>query len=117
MVETSIPNSTQTYTPTNSTNFFGAMLLNDSSFKMRGVGSCKPRPSVGASSSLFTIDSILAPRPSVSGQQIRHQSSPVLHHPIHLGHIAAATGFGAHSDFLGKGVFRKVVSIGFLYIV
>lgn len=103
MVETSLPTSTQSYTSTNTNqNFFGAMLLNESGFKMRGIGTCKPRPTATTSSSLFTIDSILAPRPSVSSPQIRHQSSPVLHHPIHLGHIAAATGFGTHSDFLGK---------------
>ena len=70
--------------------------------------------SPASSSSLFTIDSILAPRPShqtpaVSPQQhviAPHQRLPpaVLHHPLHLGHLAAAaaSGFGATSaDFLG----------------
>lgn len=63
----------------------------------------QPRGSPTTSSnsgSLFTIDSILAPRPKpVSPQR------PVMHHStLHLGHIAAAaTGFGATSaDFLGK---------------
>ncbi|PSN52059.1 hypothetical protein C0J52_03886 [Blattella germanica] len=72
--------------------------------------------SPASSSSLFTIDSILAPRPShqsppaVSPPQQHvlspHQRLPpaVLHHPLHLGHLAAAaaSGFGATSaDFLG----------------
>ncbi|KAF5273974.1 hypothetical protein FQA39_LY01090 [Lamprigera yunnana] len=45
-----------------------------------------------SSSSLFTIDSILAPRPNPSSPQ-----RPILHHPLHFGHIAAAAsaGFGA----------------------
>lgn len=55
----------------------------------------------GSSTSLFTIDSILAPRPKPSSPQ-----RPMMQHPnIHLGHIAAAAsaGFGASSaDFLGK---------------
>lgn len=52
--------------------------------------------------SLFTIDSILAPRPKQSSSSPQR---PMLQHPnIHLGHIAAAAsaGFGATSaDFLG----------------
>lgn len=69
--------------------------------------------SPASSTSLFTIDSILAPRPShpSATQQAHvlqsHQRLPpaVLHHPLHLGHLAAAaaSGFGATSaDFLGK---------------
>lgn len=69
--------------------------------------------SPASSTSLFTIDSILAPRPSPqSTPQHTHVLSPqhrlppaVLHHPLHLGHLAAAaaSGFGATSaDFLGK---------------
>ncbi|KAB0794991.1 hypothetical protein PPYR_11830 [Photinus pyralis] len=44
------------------------------------------------SSSLFTIDSILAPRPNPASPQ-----RPILHHPLHFGHIAAAASasFGA----------------------
>lgn len=97
------------------------MLLSESSFKsdfnkMRVNNQCKTSRASSSSStgsSLFTIDSILAPRPSVSNSvspQInnnRQQNSAVptavMHHPIHLGHIAAAAStFGTHSDFLGK---------------
>lgn len=56
-------------------------------------------PSTSAGS-LFTIDSILAPRPKMSSPQ-----RPLLHHPtLHLGHIAAAaSGFSpASADFLGE---------------
>jgi hypothetical protein len=72
-----------------------------------------PTPSSPASStSLFTIDSILAPRPphqpaAQQGHVVSpHQRLPpaVLHHPLHLGHLAAAaaSGFGTSADFLGK---------------
>lgn len=75
--------------------------------------------------SLFTIDSILAPKPvmmrngdspssspptSANASPIRPTRLPgaMLHHPgIHLGHLAAAaaSGFGNTSDFLGKKNF------------
>lgn len=68
----------------------------------------KPRENTTPSSSgtsLFTIDSILAPRPKHQGS-IGSPQRPILQHPnIHLGHIAAAAsaGFGAGSaDFLGE---------------
>lgn len=76
-----------------------------------------------AASSLFTIDSILAPKPnhltnrssespgssppgSANTSPIRpRMPAAMLHHPsLHLGHLAAAaaSGFGNTSDFLGK---------------
>jgi len=63
--------------------------------------------SPASTTSLFTIDSILAPRPSHQPPLQQHLLSPpaVLHHPLHIGHLAAAaaSGFGATSaDFLGK---------------
>lgn len=75
---------------------------------------CKPRgsPTTASTSSgsLFTIDSILAPRPKPTSPQ-----RPVLHHPsLHLSHIAAAaSGFGATSaDFLGKfNLLRYAIKI------
>lgn len=112
---TTLPNSPPSI-PTfqNSSNFFGAMLLSEPGFKgdfgRRAPGGCKTARASSSStgSSLFTIDSILAPRPSVSGGQAGRQQNSgvptaVMHHPIHLGHIAAAAStFGTHSDFLGK---------------
>ncbi|RZB39991.1 homeobox protein goosecoid, partial [Asbolus verrucosus] len=78
--------------------FLGNMFLGEGFkpvFKTRG-----PTTTASSSgSSLFTIDSILAPRPKPASPQ-----RPVLQHPsLHLGHIAAAAGgFGASSaDFLG----------------
>lgn len=77
----------------------------------------------GTPNSLFTIDSILAPKSSSSGSNPSSPQSPsnnthsptpfrpttrvpgLLHHPgLHLGHLAAAAaqGFGATSDFLGE---------------
>jgi hypothetical protein len=72
--------------------------------------------SPASSTSLFTIDSILAPRPSHQSTAPHHVLSPhqrlppaMLHHPLHLGHLAAAaaSGFSATSaDFLGKQSFQ-----------
>lgn len=72
----------------------------------------------GPPNSLFTIDSILAPKstsnpsspqsPSATSTNsptpIRPSRVPALLHPgLHLGHLAAAaSGFGATSDFLGE---------------
>lgn len=71
----------------------------------------------GTPNSLFTIDSILAPKstsnPSSPPSPSTHSPTPIrptrvpglLHHPgLHLGHLAAAaaSGFGATSDFLGE---------------
>lgn len=60
------------------------------------------------SGSLFTIDSILAPRPKPTSSS---QSPPLFQHPsIHLGHLAAAasSGFGtAPAEFLGKASIIK----------
>lgn len=82
-----------------------------------------------APTSLFTIDSILAPKPSAvspsfkiiksespvsisppATSPVRPQRVPaILHHPglHHLGHLAAAaaTSFGSTTDFLGKEIF------------
>lgn len=88
MVETSVPQ-------TSNQNFFGAMLLQEQD--LSDLKRNKPRAASSTATSLFTIDSILAPRPSAS--QIR---SPVVHHPLHLSHLAAASGFGTHSEFLGE---------------
>jgi homeobox protein goosecoid len=79
-----------------------------------------------SSSSLFTIESILAPKngsnrksespspspsESTTSSPIRPQRVPaMLHHSgLHLGHLAAAaaSGFGATSDFLGKRLMTK----------
>lgn len=64
-----------------------------------------------SSSSLFTIDSILAPRPGPISPQ-----RPVLHHPLHIGHIAAAASasFGASctsAEFLGELLFNRKYSL------
>lgn len=73
--------------------------------------SSEPARSSGLSSSLFTIDSILAPRPNSSASQHSLASAPhrvanpaLLRHPLHFGHLAAAaSGFGGtSSDFLGQ---------------
>lgn len=83
-----------------------------------------------APTSLFTIDSILAPT-STKANQAQHSINnnrssespgssppasantspirprlPMLHHPgLHLGHLAAAaSGFGSTSEFLGKSL-------------
>lgn len=86
-------------------------------------------------SSLFTIDSILAPKPNNLSNNITRQKSespcnnsmsptqqsPVrptrvpamLHHPgLHLGHLAAAaaSSFGTTSDFLGEFYFCYILS-------
>lgn len=82
--------------------FLGNMFLGEGFkpvYKNRSIApGTTPSTSAG---SLFTIDSILAPRPKPSSPQ-----RPLLHHPtLHLGHIAAAAsaGFGpASADFLGK---------------
>lgn len=74
-----------------------------------------PPPRSSAVSSLFTIDSILAPRPnaSTSTSQSLASASPhrlptpaILRHPLHFGHLAAvASGFSpSSSDFLGKKI-------------
>lgn len=60
------------------------------------------------SGSLFTIDSILAPRPKPTSQ-----NPPLFQHPsLHLGHLAAAasSGFGtAPAEFLGKTTISNVM--------
>lgn len=69
------------------------------------------------STSLFTIDSILAPRPrhsspdtsqtmSVAGLTHRVPAPTLLRHPLHFGHLAAvASGFApSSSDFLGESL-------------
>ncbi|XP_055681711.1 homeobox protein goosecoid [Lutzomyia longipalpis] len=73
------------------------------------------RVSGSANTSLFTIDSILAPKPqhspsssppatSIGNSPLRPTRVPAMLHPsgLHLGHLAAAaaSGFGATSDFL-----------------
>lgn len=79
--------------------FLGNMFLGEGFkpvYKNRASGSTAST----SAGSLFTIDSILAPRPKASSPQ-----RPVLPHPtLHLGHIAAAaSGFSsASADFLGK---------------
>lgn len=85
--------------------FLGNVFLGEG-FKPVYNGNKQRVPSVATttnSGSLFTIDSILAPRPKPTSSS---QNSPVFQHPsIHLGHLAAAasSGFGAaHADFLGK---------------
>lgn len=84
--------------------------------------SCSPVTAFsGTPNSLFTIDSILAPKstsnpsspqsPSATSTNsptpIRPSRVPALLHPgLHLGHLAAAaSGFGATTDFLGE-LFR-----------
>ncbi|XP_074031266.1 goosecoid homeobox [Leptinotarsa decemlineata] len=58
-----------------------------------------PSTSSSSSSSLFTIDSILAPRPK---QMTSLQRPLVMQQPsVHFGHLTAASGFGtAPADFL-----------------
>lgn len=81
----------------------------------------------GTPNSLFTIDSILAGPKSISNPNsppspTTHSPTPIrparvpglLHHPgLHLGHLAAAaaSGFGATSDFLGEFVRRRIMEI------
>lgn len=105
MVETASQPSPRSSAPMLGHQFLGNVFLGEG-FKPV----YKPRESMTTASSsgtsLFTIDSILAPRPkSQSGVGATHQR-PILQHPnIHLGHIAAAAsaGFGAGSaDFLGE---------------
>lgn len=82
-------------------------------FKPVYTGNKHRVPSVTTSTnsgSLFTIDSILAPRPKPTSSS---QNPPVFQHPsIHLGHLAAAaasSGFGAApADFLGKLICSKI---------
>lgn len=68
------------------------------------------------SGSLFTIDSILAPRPKQTSSS--SQSPTLFQHPsIHLGHLAAAasSGFGtAPADFLGKSNISQKMWLIFL---
>lgn len=80
----------------------------------------------GTPNSLFTIDSILAGPKSISNPNsppspTTHSPTPIrparvpglLHHPgLHLGHLAAAaaSGFGATSDFLGE-FGRRIMEI------
>lgn len=88
----------------------------------RSEAELQPRSTTSATTptSLFTIDSILAPKPnqarrsespvspsgSATTSPVRPQRVPaMLHHPgLHLGHLAAAaaSGFAAPSDFLGR---------------
>lgn len=106
MVETTAQTTSKSPTAFVPHQFFGNMFLGEG-FKPvcrpRGTlqGSATPTIS-GSSASLFTIDSILAPRPKVTTSPQR----PMLHNPnIHLGHIAAAAGAGfgpGSADFLGK---------------
>lgn len=109
MVETSSqpnPKGNNNNTPNvlNPQHFLGNMFLGEGFkpvYKPRG----SPTTASTSSGSLFTIDSILAPRPKPLSPQ-----RPVIHHPsLHLGHIAAAaSGFGATSaDFLGKSILKR----------
>lgn len=82
----------------------------------------------GTPNSLFTIDSILAPKStsnpsSPQSPSSTHSPTPIrptrvpglLHHPgLHLGHLAAAaaSGFGATSDFLGEWRQRRLICRG-----
>ncbi|KAJ3626047.1 hypothetical protein MTP99_016573 [Tenebrio molitor] len=98
MVETSPQPSQRPPPALGPQHFLGNVFLGEGFkpvFKTR-VGATTTNAATG--SSLFTIDSILAPRPKPASPQ-----RPVLQHPsLHLGHIAAAAGgFGASSaDFL-----------------
>lgn len=90
-----------------SQNFLGNMFLGEGFkpvYKTRTTPGSIPSTSAG---SLFTIDSILAPRPKPSSPH-----RPVLHHPtLHLGHIAAAASAGfnpASADFLGEFSYNQV---------
>lgn len=86
--------------------FLGNMFFAGEGFKpvQKGQRTTPVTATVSSSSgsSLFTIDSILAPRPNSTSPQ-----RPVLHHPLHLSHIAAAASasFGAtcsSAEFLGE---------------
>lgn len=94
--------------------FLGNVFLGEG-FKPMYNGNKHRVPSVATttnSGSLFTIDSILAPRPKPASSS---QNPPVFQHPsIHLGHLAAAasSGFGAApADFLGKTLFVLLCGI------
>ncbi|XP_023310897.1 homeobox protein goosecoid-like [Anoplophora glabripennis] len=98
MVETSSQSSPRNATTLVPQHFLGNMFLGEGFkpvYKHRSPAATSSSPS---GSSLFTIDSILAPRPKPNSPQ-----RPMLQHPsLHLGHIAAAAGgFGTTSaDFL-----------------
>uniref|UniRef100_A0A6P7GR92 Uncharacterized protein LOC114345787 n=1 Tax=Diabrotica virgifera virgifera TaxID=50390 RepID=A0A6P7GR92_DIAVI len=88
-------------TPQQRNDFFGNVFLGEGfkpvySNKLRG-----PATSSSTSTSLFTIDSILAPRPS---KPTTPQRPAILqHHPIPLGHLAATGGFGTSpANFLAR---------------
>lgn len=106
MVETSSQPSPKSNTSTvlNPQHLLGNMFLGEGFKPVYKPNRSSPNNTASTSNSagsLFTIDSILAPRPKPLSPQ-----RPVIHHPsLHLGHIAAAAsaGFGATSaDFLGK---------------
>lgn len=101
MVETSNHPSSKSQAAAmfNTQHFLGNMFLGDGFKPVYKQTRASPTTS-SSNGSLFTIDSILAPRPKPSSPQ-----RPIMHHSsLHLGHIAAAaSGFGATSaDFLGK---------------
>lgn len=90
------------------------------------------------STSLFTIDSILAPNKPSSDLNLKSESPsssppascttspsrptrvPAMLHPgLHLGHLAAAaaSSFGSPSDFLGKHFLQKKIHVSIKFCV
>jgi homeobox protein goosecoid len=125
------PNAAQNYLSTamllgsQGCGYFGQRMQANNTEAMSPQSNNQLNRSIGStnSTSLFTIDSILAPKPgmlngrksespspspseSTMSSPIRPQRVPaMLHHSgLHLGHLAAAaaSGFGATSDFLGE---------------
>lgn len=108
MVETSTQPSPRSSALAGS-HFFGSVLLGEGFQPVYKPSRGSPGSTPGSHGSLFTIDSILAPRPKPTSPQ-----RPLVHPgPLHLGHIAAAaSGFGATSaDFLGESIIFFEYSI------
>lgn len=79
--------------------FFGNVFLGEGFKPVYGANKIRGAPSSSTSSSLFTIDSILAPRPKPASPQ---RPTLLQHPPIPLGHLAATGGFGTGpANFLG----------------